>query len=342
MALSDYITEKTEEKVAIPFASPAMADQSANALTMADIQMATAEKMAQNRARAEELKKKIANLQAQNDELRARRDKIKANTLSDMDEDKVVAMAKAKGIKDSDIETWLRGRTARTNREISLGQKASLEAQEREMAEANRQNAEQAIFDAQAELVDAEKAVPDEQLRAQDAIVKAKRNKFERLKRDYEKAYKVRWEGVSGPDGKTDDPNKKGPQNAQNEPQAPIVTLTEEEISVLDEPTIAKYNEPTAKNEDKRKIKAEADKKIREKNEADIRRRNQLLGIKADLATIGAKSGMDAAKIVNDFEKSADRNDPVKRGAVSRLKNFVGKDKEFKTWPSLKKIFEMK
>jgi hypothetical protein len=45
---------------------------------------------------------------------------------------------------------------------------------------------------------------------------------------------------------------------------------------------------------------------------------------------------------VNGFDKSADRNDPVKRAAVARLKNFVGKDKEFKTWPSLKKIFEMK
>ena len=340
MALSDYITEKTEEKVAIPFASPAMADQSANALTMADIQMATAEKAAQNRTRAEELKKKIANLQAQNDELRARRDSIKANSLSDMDEDKVVAMAKAKGIKNDDIEAWLRGRTARTNREISLGQKASLEAQEREMAEANRQNAEQAIFDAQAELVAAEKAVPDEQLRAQDAIVKAKRNKFERLKRDYEKAYKVRWEDVSGPDGKTDDPNKKGPQNAQEGPKNVVVELTDEQIGVLDEPTLAKYNEPTATNETKRKIKAEADKKIREKNEADERRRQQIESVKGDLATIGAKNGMDAAKIVNGFDKSADRNDPVKRAAVARLKNFVGKDKEFKTYKSLDKLMK--
>lgn len=340
MALSDYITEKTEDKVAIPFASPAMANQSANALTMADIQMATAEKMAQNRTRAEELKKKIANLKAQNDELRARRDKIKANSLSDMDEDKVVAMAKAKGIKDSDIETWLRGRTARTNREISLGQKASLEAQERAMAEANRQNAEQAIFDAQAELVAAEKAVPDEQLRAQDAIVKAKRNKFERLKRDYEKAYKVHWEDVSGKDGKTDDPDEKGPQNAQEGPKNVVVELTDEQIGVLDEPTIAKYNEPTATNETKRRIKAEADKKIREKNEAAERRRQQIESVKGDLATIGAKTGMEAARIINGFDKSADRNDPVKRAAVARLKNFVVKDKEFKTYKSLDKLMK--
>ena len=245
-----------------------------------------------------------------------------------------------KGIKNDDIEAWLRGRTARTNREISLGQKASLEAQEREMAEANRQNAEQAIFDAQAELVAAEKAVPDEQLRAQDAIVKAKRNKFERLKRDYEKAYKVHLEDVSGSDDKKDGKDKKGPQGAQDEPQAPVVTLTEEEIAVLDEPTLAKYNEPDAKNKDKREIKAKAQEKIREKNEADERRRQQIESVKGDLATIGAKNGMDAAKIVNGFDKSADRNDPVKRAAVARLKNFVGKDKEFKTYKSLDKLMK--
>ena len=337
MALSDYIANKPQTGITFTEKAPAI-----NTLAEVDTQMQDAQQAAKIRDRREELQTKIANLEAQNDELRARRDKIKANSLSDMDEDKVVAMAKAKGIKDSDIETWLRGRTARTNREISLGQKASLEAQEREMAEANRQNAEQAIFDAQAELVAAEKAVPDEQLRAQDAIVKAKRNKFERLKRDYEKAYKKPWEDVSGQDGKTDDPDKKGTQNAQEGPKNVVVELTDEQIGVLDEPTLAKYNEPTATNETKRKIKAEADKKIREKNEAERLRNEKLLGIKADLATIGAKSGMDAAKIVNDFEKSADRNDPVKRGAVSRLKNFVGKDKEFKTWPSLKKIFEMK
>ena len=337
MALSDYIENKAQTGVPFTVKAPAI-----DTLAKVDDQMRSAQQAAQIRGKREELMRQIENLKAQNDKLRARRDNIKANSLSDMSEDKIVAMAKAKGIDDKDIETWLRGRTARTNREISLGQKASLDAQERAMAEANRQNAEQAIFDAQAELVAAEKAVPDEQLRAQDAIVKAKRNKFERLKRDYEKAYKVHWEDVSGKDGKTDDPDEKGPQNAQEGPKNVVVELTDEQIGVLDEPTLAKYNEPTATNETKRKIKAEADKKIREKNEAERLRNEKLLGIKADLATIGAKSGMDAAKIVNDFEKSADRNDPVKRAAVSRLKNFVGKDKEFKTWPSLKKIFEMK
>lgn len=335
MALSDYIENKPQTGVPFTEQAPAI-----NTLASVDSQMREAQKAAQIRGKREEILRQIENLKAQNDNLRSRRDSIKANSLSDMDEDKIVAMAKAKGIKNDDIEAWLRGRTARTNREISLGQKASLEAQEREMAEANRQNAEQAIFDAQAELVAAEKAVPDEQLRAQDAIVKAKRNKFERLKRDYEKAYKVHLEDVSGSDDKKYGKDKKGPQGAQDEPQAPVVTLTEEEIAVLDEPTLAKYNEPDAKNKDKREIKAKAQEKIREKNEADERRRQQIESVKGDLATIGAKNGMDAAKIVNGFDKSADRNDPVKRAAVARLKNFVGKDKEFKTYKSLDKLMK--
>jgi hypothetical protein len=330
MALNDYLLNMPEKPKA----------EVDTALASVDDSMAQAQKAAQIRGKREEIQRQIANLKAQNDKLRARRDNIKANSLSDMDEDKVVAMAKSKGIKDSDIETWLRGRTARTNREISLGQKASLDAQERAMAETNKQNAAQAIFDAQAELVAAEKAVPDEQLRAQDSIVRAKRNKLATLKKNFEKAYNVRWEDFSEDAEGIDDQSKKSPQNAQNGKENVVVNLTEEQIGVLDEPTIAKYNEPTATNEEKRRIKAEADKKIREKNEADTRRAQQLDSVKGDLATIGAKTGMEAARIINGFDKSADRNDPVKRSAVARLKNFVGKDKEFKTYKSLDKLMK--
>ena len=337
MALSDYIENKPQ--MGVPFTEQAPA---INTLASVDSQMREAQKAAQIRGKREEILRQIENLKAQNDNLRSRRDSIKANSLSDMDEDKIVAMAKAKGIKDSDIEAWLRGRTARTNREISLGQKASLEAQEREMAEANRQNAEQAIFDAQAELVDAEKAVPDEQLRAQDAIVKAKRNKFERLKRDYEKVYKVRWEDVSGSDDKKDGKDGEGAQNAQNEPQAPVVTLTEEEISVLDEPTIAKFNEPTAKNEDKREIKAKAQKKIRENDEADKARQKKLAAIKADMATLGIKSAGDVSKVLGNFKKSTSRNDKVKVGAFNRIMEFAKNDKEYNSYPKLGELLGKK
>ena len=338
MALSDYV----EIRQGVQYKKPETAPQAQNTLADVDSQLAEAKKAAANRGRREQILRQIQNLENQNNELKNRRSEIEKNSIADMDEDKVVAMAKAKGIKDSDIEAWLRGRTARTNREISIGQKASLEAQERAMAEANRQNAEQAIFDAQAELVAAEKAVPDEQLRAQDAIVKAKRNKFERLKRDYEKAYKVRWEDVSGSDDKKDGKDGKGAQNEQNEPQAPVVTLTEEEISVLDEPTIAKFNEPTAKNEDKREIKAKAQKKIRENDEADKARQKKLAAIKADMATLGIKSAGDVSKVLGNFKKSTSRNDKVKVGAFNRIMEFAKNDKEYNSYPKLGELLGKK
>lgn len=333
MALIDFL--ESAEKITN---TPAGAG---NALATTDIVMAQAARTQENRMRREELQRKIDNLRKQNDELKARRESLKASTsLANLDEDKIVAIAKSKGIKDEDIDMWLRARAQRSSREISAGQKTALEAQERAMAEANRQNAEQAIYDAQADLIQAEKAVPDEQLRAQDAIVKAKRNKFERLKRDYEKTYNVPWEDVSGTYGKEDEKGGEGAQNTQEGPKNVNVELTAEQIGVLDEPTIAKYNEPTATNEEKRRIKAEADKKIREDTEAKRRREEQLDGVKTDLATIGAKSGMEAAKIVNGFDRSADRNDPVKRAAVARLKKFVGADKDFKSWKSLDNLLK--
>lgn len=309
-------------------------------LVSADSELARAKQNQELRVKREELQRRIDNLRAQKEQLEARKKEIKENSLSNTPEDKIIAIAKAKGIKDEDIDMWLRARAQRSSREISTGQKTALEAQERAMAEANRQNAEQAIYDAQADLVQAEKAVPDEQIRAQDAIVKAKRNKFERLKRDYENTYNVSWEDVLGTDGKKDGKDGEGSQNAQEGPKKVNVELTAEQIGVLDEPTIAKYNEPTATNEEKRRIKAEADKKIREDEESKRRREEQLDDVKTDLATIGAKSGMEAAKIVNGFDRSADRNDPVKRAAVARLKKFVGADKDFKSWKSLDNLLK--
>ena len=342
MALQDYITEKTEEKVAIPFASPAMANQSANALTMADIQMATAEKAAQNRTRAEELKKKIANLRAQNDELRARRDKIKANSLSDMDEDKVVAMAKAKGIKDSDIDAWLQARAQRSVRSVSAGQQKALEEQAEAMREQNKSNDAQAIFDADAEYTRAfedAKMATDEKAASTDKNVLAKKNKLDTLKHQFFKNYGVKWEDFAA----TGEQHKgKAPKAADDEGSAAAVdvVLTDEEEATLTEPERAKFAERDTTNKEKRAMQAKAQQKIREDKEAKRRREEQLKGVKADLATIGAKSGMDAAKIVNGFDRSADRNDPVKRAAVARLKKFVGADKDFKNWKSLDTLFK--
>ena len=277
MALSDYITEKTEEKVAIPFASPAMADQSANALTMADIQMATAEKMAQNRARVDELKKKIANLQAQNDELRARRDKIKANSLSGMDEDKVVAMAKAKGIKDSDIETWLRGRTARTNREISLGQKEELGKQAEAEAKkataiekANKEARKQAILEARNAYETANKPVEPEEYESKVSELDSLEFTFKNLKDSYEKDYKEKLDYTLTPRKVQATPP--APKTDKIPPIPADVELTEDQRREWNKPTTTKDQRDKIVAQIRDKANAEADKKKNEEKAREEKR----------------------------------------------------------------------
>lgn len=279
MALSDYITEKTEEKVAIPFASPAMADQSANALTMADIQMATAEKMAQNRARVDELKKKIANLQAQNDELRARRDKIKANSLSDMDEDKVVAMAKAKGIKNDDIEAWLRGRTARTNREISLGQKEELGKQAEAEAKkataiekANKEARKQAILEARKAYETANKPVEPEEYESKVSELDSLEFTFNNLKDSYEEDYKEKLDFTLTPRKVQATPTAGAPKPAEIPPIPADVELTEDQRREWNKPTTTKDQRDKIVAQIRDKAKAEADKKKNEEKALEEKR----------------------------------------------------------------------
>ena len=279
MALSDYITEKTEEKVAIPFASPAMADQSANALTMADIQMATAEKMAQNRARAEELKKKIANLQAQNDELRARREQIKANSLSDMDEDKVVAMAKAKGIKNDDIEAWLRGRTARTNREISLGQKEELGKQAEAEAKkataiekANKEARKQAILEARKAYETANKPVEPEEYESKVSELDSLEFTFKNLKDSYEEDYKEKLDFTLTPRKVQATPPTGAPKTDEIPPIPADVELTEDQRREWNKPTTTKDQRDKIVAQIRDKANAEADKKEKEEKVREEKR----------------------------------------------------------------------
>ena len=345
MALSDYIASKPQTGIHFMEKAPAI-----NTLAAVDTQMRDAQQAAQIRGRREELQTKIANLEAQNDELRARRDKIKANSLSDMDEDKVVAMAKAKGIKDSDIDAWLQARAQRSVRSVSAGQQKALEEQAEAMREQNKSNDAQAIFDADAEYTRAfeeAKMATDEKAASTDKNVLAKKNKLDTLKHQFFKNYGVKWEEYAKTEdapksASEDDSEDKAPKAADGEePSAAVdVVLTEEEKATLTEPERAKFAERDTTNKEKRAMQAKAQQKIREDKEAKRRREEQLKGVKADLATIGAKSGMDAAKIVNGFDRSADRNDPVKRAAVARLKKFVGADKDFKNWKSLDTLFK--
>lgn len=335
MALSDYIASKPQ--TGIPFTEKAPA---INTLAAVDTQMRDAQQAAQIRGRREELQTKIANLKAQNDELRARRDQIKANSLSDIDEDKVVAMAKAKGIRNEDIDAWLRGRAQRSARSVSAGQQKALEEQAEAMREQNKSNDAQAIFDADAEYTRAfeeAKMATDEKAASTDKNVLAKKNKLDTLKHQFFKNYGIKWEEFSA-----EQPEHETPKAADGEePSASVdVVLTEEEKATLTEPERAKFAERDTTNKEKRAMQAKAQQKLREDAESKRRREEQLKGVKADLATIGAKSGMDAAKIVNGFDRSADRNDPVKRAAVARLKKFVGADKDFKNWKSLDTLFK--
>ena len=337
MALSDYIAIKPQTGVPFTEKAPAI-----NTLAEVDTQMRDAQQAAQIRGRREELQTKIANLEAQNDELRARRDKIKANSLSGMDEDKVVAMAKAKGIKDSDIDAWLQARAQRSARSVSAGQQKALEAQAEAMREQNKSNDAQAIFDADAEYTRAfedAKMATDEKAASTDKNVLAKKNKLDTLKHQFYKNYGIKWEEYATVD---EQPEGKTPKAADGEePAAAVdVVLTEEEKATLTEPERAKFAERDTTNKEKRAMQAKAQQKLREDAESKRRREEQLKGVKADLSTIGAKSGMDAAKIVNGFDRSADRNDPVKRAAVARLKKFVGADKDFKNWKSLDTLFK--
>jgi hypothetical protein len=339
MALSDYIANKPQ--TGIPFTEKA---QAINTLAAVDTQMRDAQQAAQIRGRREELQTKIANLEAQNDELRARRDKIKANSLSDMDEDKVVAMAKAKGIKDSDIDAWLQARAQRSARSVSAGQQKALEEQAEAMREQNKSNDAQAIFDADAEYTRAfeeAKMATDEKAASTDKNVLAKKNKLDTLKHQFFKNYGIKWEEYASVD---EQPEGKAPKAADGEePSAAVdVVLTEEEKSTLTEPELAKFAERDTTNKEKRAIQAKAQQKIRENDEADKARQKKLAAIKADMATLGIKSAGDVSKVLGNFKKSASRNDKVKVGAFNRIMKFAKNDKVYNSYPKLGELLGKK
>ena len=338
MALSDYV----EGWQGVPFKLPETSPQAQNTLADVDSQLAEAQKAAANRGRREQILRQIQNLENQNNELKNRRAEIEKNSIADMDEDKVVAMAKAKGIKDEDIDTWLQARAQRSARSVSTGQQKAMEAQAEAMREQNKMNDAQAIFDADAEYTRAfEEAstATDEKAASTDKNVLAKKNKLDTLKHQFYKNYGVKWEEYAATG---EQPEGKAPKAADGEgaPSSVDVVLTDEEKATLTEPELAKFAERDTTNKEKRAMQAKAQQKIREDKEAKRRRDEQLKGVKADLTTIGAKSGMDAAKILNGFDRSADRNDPVKRAAVARLKKFVGADKDFKSWKSLDNLLK--
>lgn len=337
MALNDYLEDKvdvTEEFKGVPFRLP---QKSTNTLATVDSDMEQAQKAAQNRERRENIERQITNLENQNAELRARLETVKkeSESLSDMDEDKIVAMAKAKGIKNEDIDAWLKGRSQRSAREISGRQ---TEEQRKISEELNQQNKDadvQAIYDAYSKY---SKALEDANLSEEEAaetknrIVLAAKNELDTRKRNFKRRYGKSWEEFTGEEEQTTTEPKSGKVEGKEKVE---VVLTADEAKVVDEKTMQKFNEPDTTNKQKREIKAEAQKKIREKSEADKARKEQLAGIKTDLAILGIKSPDDVYTIMNTFETSQYRNDKDKRDAYDRIVRFKRSDKEFNTFKKL-------
>jgi len=338
MALNDYLEDKvevTEEFKGVPFRMP---EKSNVTLATVDSDMEQARKAAQIRGRREAIQQQITNLKNHNAELRARLETVKKNSLSDMDEDKIVAMAKAKGIKNEDIEAWLKGRAQRSARDISKAQTRELEKQADELKEQNKAQDVQAIYEADRDYTAAfEKArlSQDETAASMDKSVLSAKNKLDTLKSQFKRRYGVTWEDYTNqPEEKkklsvtvTEEEKEKG--------NGGEVVLQDEEAAVLDETTLQKFNERDTTNKEKRAIKAEAQKKVRQKSEAAKARKEQLNSIKTDLAILGIKSPDDVYTVMNTFETSQYRNDKDKRDAYDRIVKFKRSDKEFNTFKKL-------
>lgn len=336
MALHDYMTGTDIEFGAMP-----------NPLAAADMDLSEANANAARRTRREEIQKKIDNLEAQKKELQDHLASVRAHSLSGMSDDDVVALAKSRGIRDQDIATWLQARGQMNARKTSAAQTKALEDAAAAEKERTKNELIQSIYDAETayENAKAKASRPgDEDKATLEADARAKKNRLESLKKEFAK-YGESWESYT---------SQQAPQETQTQtPQIPKedapaedeekIELTDAEKKALGETKVGKFNEPTTKNQEKRTLKNEAQEAIRKKGEEEERKRKArkdlLDGIKKDLAIIGIYDAAGLARYVKNFEKSDDRNDKAKAGAVARLESFVGSDKEFKDWPSLKALF---
>ena len=338
MALHDYMTGTDIEFEVTP-----------NPLAAADMDLSEANANAERRARREEIQKKIDNLEAQKKELQDRLKSVKAHSLSGMSDDDVVALAKSRGIRDKDIATWLQARWQMSARKTSAAQTKALEDAAAAEKERSKNELIQSIYDAETayENAKAKASRPEDEDKATlEADARAKKNRLDSLKKEFAK-YGESWESYTSQQApqeqQTQTPKISENGNAPTENDAEEIELTGAEKKALGETKVGKFNEPDTGNKEKRALKHEAQEAIRKNDEEEERKRkarkDQLDGIKKDLAIIGIYDAAGLARYVLNFEKSEDRNDKAKSGAVARLKSFVGSDKEFKDWPSLKALF---
>jgi hypothetical protein len=333
MALHDYMTGTDIEFEVTP-----------NPLAAADMDLSEANANAERRARREEIQKKIDNLEAQKKELQDRLASVRAHSLSGMSDDDVVALAKSRGIRDQDIATWLQARGQMNARKTSAAQTKALEDAAAAEKERSKNELIQSIYDAETAYEAAKAKVRrpgDEDKATLEADSRAKKNRLDSLKKEFAK-YGESWESYTSqqePQPQT----PKIPEDSTPASEGEEIELTDEEKKALGETKVGKFDEPTTKNAEKRAIKNEAQEAIRKKSEEEERKRkarkDQLDSVRKDIAIIGIYDAAGLARYVKNFNKSEDRNDKAKAGAVSRLDSFVGSDKEFKDWPSLKALF---
>ena len=343
MAIRDYLEDKvevTEDFKGIPFKRPQTASVS---LASVDSDIEQAQKAAQNRGRREAIQKQIDNLESQNAELRASLENLRKNTLSNMDEDKIVAMAKAKGIKNEDIDAWLKGRAQRSARDISRAQTRELEKQAEELKEQNKAQDVQSIYEADQDYAkafeEAKYRSQDETEASMDKNVLAKKNKLDTLKSQFKRRYGVTWEEYAKqePEGKEGKVSVKVSAEEKEGGKGGEVVLQDEEAAVLDETTLQKFNERDTTNKEKREIKAEAQKKIREKSEAEQARAKKLDAMRGHLKTLGIGKNTNVMKALLEAQKTTD---PMIRRALDEVTAFLRSDKDFKTYVDLKKLLK--
>lgn len=342
MALNDYLEDKvevTEEFKGVPFSLPKRAE---TVLATVDSDMEQAQKAAQNRGRREAIQKQIDNLENHNKELRASLENLRKNTLSNMDEDKIVAMAKAKGIKNEDIEAWLRGRTARTNREISIGQKEELGKQAEAEAKkataiekANKEDRKKAILEARNAYETANKPVEPEEYESKVSELDSLEFTFNNLKDSYEEDYKEKLDFTLSPrkvqTKPADDASK-----TKIPPIPADVELTEDQRREWNKPTTTKDQRDKIVAQIRDKAKAEADKKEKEEKA----RAQKFDAMRKHLATLGIdKDTKNISQIIKNAEKTQDR---IVRDAVDALKAFIHSEKDFYGYNDLRKLFKVK
>ena len=339
MALNDYLEDKvevTEEFKGVPFRMP---EKSTSTLATVDSDMEQAQKAAQIREKRENIERQITNLDKQNADLRARLETVKKNSLSDMDEDKIVAMAKAKGIKNEDIEAWLRGRTSRTYREISLGQKEELgkqaEAESKKataIEKANKEARKKAILEARNAYETANKPVEPEEYESKVSELDSLEFTFNNLKDSYEEDYKEKLNFKLTPRKvqakPADDASK-----TEIPPIPADVELTEDQRREWNKPTTTKDQRDKIIAQIRDKAKAEADKKEKEEKA----RARKLDAMRGHLKTLGIGKDTNVMKALLEAQNTTD---PMIRRALDEVTAFLRSDKDYKTYADLKKLLK--